>query len=110
MDLLRRRHRRDRACPDPAGAPSASLIGRLGNALRTVQLQRCRLNQVGSGWNLCPLHRDEREAGYDGAVNCCSCIAAQRADYCHSGKQGSDGTEDHFKWDHMIFTETAPRN
>ena len=25
-----------------------------------------------------PLHRDEREAGYNGGVDCCSCIAALR--------------------------------
>src|SRR5215472_10235065 len=48
----------------------------------------------------CPLHRDEREAGYNGAVDCCSCIAALRTDYRHSGKQCGDDTEHQFKWDH----------
>jgi hypothetical protein len=47
-----------------------------------------------------PLHPDEREAGYDGAVDCCRCIAALRTDYRHSGEQCGDDTEHQFKWDH----------
>ena len=40
-----------------------------------------------------PLHRDEREAGYNGGVDCCSCIAALRTYYRHTGKQCGDETE-----------------
>ena len=40
-----------------------------------------------------PLHRDEREAGYNGAVDCCSCIAALRTYYRRTGKQCGDDTE-----------------
>ena len=48
----------------------------------------------------CPLYGDEREAGYNGAVDCCSRIATLRTDYRHSGKQCGDDTENRFKWNH----------
>src|SRR6516164_3837434 len=86
--LLAQSRHRTRTDPCPLPGVKQTLIGRRRKAT-AVNQRKSR-----------PLHRDEREAGYNGAVDCCSRIAALRTYYGHTGKQCGDDTEHYFKWDH----------